>query len=71
VNYMEEKINELTKEEIWTIAEAINNSDGIMPSNYLKELIEKSKKEGLTNEELLEKLKEHYIETDNRQQYRP
>lgn len=68
---MEEKISELTKEEIWTIAEAINNSDGIMPSNYLKELIEKSEKEGLTNEELLEKLKEHYSETDNRQQYRP
>lgn len=61
-----EKAKELTKEEMWAIAEAINNSDGIIPSNYLKKLIEENKDEKLTNEQILEKLKEHYGERNNR-----
>lgn len=62
-----EKKNELTKEEIWSIAEAINNSDGIMPSKYLRNLIEQNKKEELKSDEILKKLMEHYSENNNRQ----
>lgn len=59
-------MEELTNEEIWRIAEAINESDGLIPSNYLKELIEENKKEKMTEEEMVEKLKENYSEKRNR-----
>lgn len=59
-------MEELTNEEIWRIAEAINKSDGLIPSNYLKELIEENKKEKMTEEEMVEKLKENYSEKRNR-----
>lgn len=49
-------------EEIWQLAEKINQIDGLEASSYLKELIEKEKKGLITTEEIIKLLKEHYGE---------
>lgn len=47
-------------EEIWQLAEKINQIDGLEASSYLKELIEKEKKGLIATEEIIKLLKEHY-----------
>lgn len=63
------KDNGLTHEEIWELAIIINNSDGVMPSNYLKELILQNKRKEISNDEILTRLKEYYSEKGNRSVY--
>lgn len=63
------KDNGLTHEEIWELAIIINNSDGGMPSNYLKELILQNKRKEISNDEILTRLKEYYSEKGNRSVY--
>lgn len=51
-------------DNIWTLAEKINQIDGLDASLYLKELIEKEKSGLITTEEIIELLKKHYGEID-------
>ena len=51
-------------DNIWTLAEKINQIDGLDASLYLKELIEKEKAGLMTTEEIIELLKKHYGENN-------
>lgn len=53
-------------DNIWTLAEKINQIDGLDASLYLKELIEKEKAGLITTEEIIKLLKKHYGEIDER-----
>lgn len=49
-------------DNIWTLAEKINQIDGLDASLYLKELIEKEKAGLMTTEEIIKLLKKYYGE---------
>ena len=51
-------------DNIWTLAEKINQIDGLDASLYLKELIEKEKTGLMTTEEIIKLLKKYYGEID-------
>lgn len=46
----------------WDIAEEINKCDGCSSSCYLRTLIEEQRKGNITEDEIIEKLKEYYGE---------
>lgn len=46
----------------WIVSEEINSCNGCSSSCYLKELIEQQRNGEITEEEIIEKLKEYYGE---------
>lgn len=46
----------------WVVSEEINKCDGCSESCFLKELIEEQRKGLITEEEIVERLKEYYGE---------
>ncbi len=53
-------MEELTKEEIWELAESLNKIDGLPPSEYLKNLIIEEENDKINTQEIIKKLKEYY-----------
>ena len=51
--------------ELWESAIGINESDGVEPSEKLKELINMNIKGQITTEEMIEMLKKYYEEENN------
>lgn len=51
--------------ELWESAIGINESDGVEPSEKLKELINMNIKGQITTDEMIERLKECYEEENN------
>ena len=49
-------------DDIWKLAEEINQIDGLDASDYLKSLIEKEKSGMITTKEIIELLKKYYGE---------